>query len=110
MMPNDWKHLTTAILEAGPQLQRQTWQKEEAKTIKQQNRTRGINIPQDQVLGEGQYAELQRQLEFDDHVLALSDLAALKVWDKVEESGKRQSHLLNLYKAKKKPSLVLRKD
>lgn len=109
-MPNDWKHLTTAILEAGPRLQWQTCQKEEAKTIKQQNRTRGINIPQDQFLGEGQYAELQRQLEFDDHILALSDLAALNVWDKAEESGKRQSHILHLYKAKKQPSLVLCKD
>lgn len=32
---------------------------------------------------------MQRQLEFDDHTLALHHLAALNARDKVEESGKR---------------------
>ena len=42
------------------------------------------------MLGEGPYAELQRQLEFDDYkTLALCHLVALNAWNKVEESGER---------------------
>lgn len=50
----DWKNMTTAILEACPKLQ--CW-KEESRVIKQWNHARGIDISQDQFLGEGQYSE-----------------------------------------------------
>ena len=50
------------------------------------NKTGSINIVKDQLLGEGQYADLQRQLEFDDHTFSLCCLNARA---KVEESGKR---------------------
>ena len=53
------------------------------------NRTRDIDIPQDQILGEGQHADLQRQYEFNDPTLVLCCLAALNAWEKSEESGKR---------------------
>lgn len=42
--PQDWKDLATAILESGPQLQRKTWWKEEAKIIEQGGRARGMEI------------------------------------------------------------------
>ena len=43
--PQDGKDLSTAILEAGPQLQCQTWWKEEAMAIEQQNRAKGVIFP-----------------------------------------------------------------
>jgi hypothetical protein len=51
--------LSTAILEAGPQLQWQTWWKQKARVLEQGNQTIGINISRNQLLDEGQYAELQ---------------------------------------------------
>ena len=53
IIPSNWKDLLRGILEAGPQIQCQTWWKEEAMAIEQQNIARGINISQDQLLGEG---------------------------------------------------------
>ena len=53
------------------------------------------------MLGEGQYAELQRPLEFDDHTLALCHLAALNARDKVEESGKRSESLTKIIQSPK---------
>lgn len=53
------------------------------------------------MLGEGQYAELQRPLEFDDHTLALRHLAALNARDKVEESGKRSESLTKIIQSPK---------
>ena len=50
IIPQDWRDLVTAVLEPGPQLQWRTWWKEEAKTIEQQSRTRGMKIFQDQLL------------------------------------------------------------
>ena len=47
-----------------------------------------INISQDQLLAENQYAELKRQLEFHDHNLAVCHLAALNSQVKAEKSGK----------------------
>lgn len=93
IIPQEWKDLVAATLEAGPQLQWQIWWKEEARAIEEQNRARGINISQDQLLGEGQYANLQRQLEFDDPILELCQLAALNAWDKVKEPGKSSESL-----------------
>ena len=43
------------------------------------------------MLGEGQYADLQRQLEFDNHTLALCPALALNAWGKVEQPGQAQS-------------------
>lgn len=76
IIPQDWKDLATAKLEAGPQLQWRTWCKEDTRAMELQNRARGINSSQDQLLGEAQYAELQRQLEFCDHTLVLCHLTA----------------------------------
>lgn len=62
----------------------------------QQNQAGGINISQDQLLAEGQYAKLQRHLEFDNNTLALRHLAALNARDNVEESGKRSESLTKI--------------
>ena len=87
--PSRLERFGISNLEAHPQWQWLIWWEEEARALEKWNRPRSINISQDQFLGEGQQAELQRQLEFNDHTLVLSCLAALNAWDKVEESGKR---------------------
>lgn len=82
-------------------LQWQASWKEEARVTEWLIQARGINFSQDQLLGEGQYAELQRPLEFDDHTLALRHLAALNARDKVEESGKRSESLTKIIQSPK---------
>lgn len=47
-----------------------------------------MEISPNQPLGEVQYADLQRQLKFDDHTLMLCCIAALSAWNRVEKSGK----------------------
>ena len=85
IIPQDWKDLVTAILETGPLLQWKTWWREETRVMEQWN---GAKISQEQFLGKGQYADLQRHLGFDDHILALCHLAALIAWNRIEESEK----------------------
>jgi hypothetical protein len=50
---------------------------------------RGMNISQGQLLVQGQYTELQRQLKWDDHNLELCHLRVLNALDKAEESGNK---------------------
>ena len=56
IISNDWIELIKAVLESGPQLQQSSWFGEENKTIEQQNKARGMEISQDQLLGEEDYA------------------------------------------------------
>jgi hypothetical protein len=51
--------------------------KREARAIEQQLRAKDVNISQGQLLVKGQYAALQRQLEFDDHTLVRDYFPAL---------------------------------
>ena len=71
------------MLEASPQLQWRTWWGEEARALEQQDRARGHEISQDQILGEGQYADLQRQCTLDDNTLILCCIAALNAWTRL---------------------------
>ena len=45
-----------------------SWFKEKNKTSEQQSRSKGMEIFQDQLLGEGDYASVQRQSLYDDHI------------------------------------------
>ena len=64
-------------LEPGPQLQCRTLWKDEAKTTEQQIGARGIEISQDQFLGEEEYVNVERQSLYNVHTLALCHVAAL---------------------------------
>lgn len=44
----------TALLESGPQLQWWTWWRKKVSAMEQCNRTKGINIVRDQLLGQGE--------------------------------------------------------
>ena len=76
-------------MEPGPQLQWRTWWKDEAKTIEQQSRARGMEISQDQLFREGDYANGERQSLYDAHTLALCHTVVLNAWDKIGEIGKK---------------------
>lgn len=100
--------MLTAILKGEPQLQ--TWWKEEARAKEQRNSVRSINISQDQFVGKGEYAELQRQPEFNDLILDLCCLAVLNAWYKVEKSQERSESFIKIFKVQKLPSLIFSKD
>ena len=87
--PKDWLDMASAVLEAGQLMQWKSWWREEAKMIEQRNRARGIEVSQDQLLGEGEYADVELQSLYDEHTLVLCRMAALNAWDRIEEIGKK---------------------
>lgn len=48
-----------------------------------------MKIHQEQFHGEAMFADLQREITFDNLTLALGCTEALNAWDRVEELGKR---------------------
>ena len=48
-----------------------------------------MEISPNQLLGEGDYANVQRQSVCDDHTLALYCTTALNAWDRIGEIGKK---------------------
>lgn len=83
VIPVDWIDLIKLILEPGPQLQWTSWFRGEAKNFEQKAKARGIDISQNQILGEGDYAALERQFQNDVHLLSFIYAAALNVWDRI---------------------------
>ena len=81
--------MVTAVLEAGPLIQQESWWREEAKTIEQRIRARGIEVSQDQLLGEGEYIDIERQSLYNEHTLDLCYKVALKPCDWIEEIGNK---------------------
>ena len=60
----------------------------EAKNIEQWSKSRGRKISKDQLLGEGEYATVERQAEYDSHTLDLCHTAASNTWDRIGEIEK----------------------
>ena len=56
--------------------------------IEQRNRPIGIEMSQDQFLGEGEYADVEKQALYHEHTFQLCRTAALNVWHRIEEVGK----------------------
>ena len=77
IIPNDCIELVKAVLEPDPQLQWRSWFREEAKTMEQQSKARGMEISQDQILREENNATIERQSLYDGHILTLCQAAAL---------------------------------
>lgn len=55
-------------------------------------------------------SDLQRQITFDDHILALCHIAALNACDRAKESGKRTESFTKITQGPKKPLLIFYKD
>ncbi|XP_052610186.1 oxidized purine nucleoside triphosphate hydrolase isoform X1 [Peromyscus californicus insignis] len=89
ILPKDWRDLAQAVLEPGQNLQWKMWFNNEAKNIEKQWRDSGIQVCQDQLIGEGQYVSVQTQCSYDVQTLVLCRTAALNAWDRVEEPGKK---------------------
>ena len=52
--------MVKGVSEPGPQLQCRVWFKEKYKIIEQWSKARGREISQDQILGEGDYATIEK--------------------------------------------------
>lgn len=79
-----------AVREARSQLQ---WWHKEAAIMENHNCSKGVNIMKDQLLGEYQYADLQRWCNLVILLLYSVLLVAFRGWDKMEEQGKRSMSL-----------------
>ncbi|KAL6088532.1 hypothetical protein STEG23_005682 [Scotinomys teguina] len=89
IIPDDWHQLTSAVLEYSQQLQWKSWLREEARNLEQQGKLRGFEISQDQILGEGHFANRNIQATYDEHRISLCRTAALNAWEKIPEPGKQ---------------------
>ena len=81
--------MVKSILESGLQLQWSTWFREEPKIIEQWSKARSKKISQEQILGEGDYANTERQAIYDDHIMDLCQAAALNAQDRIRKIGKK---------------------
>ena len=84
---HDFSPLASAILEDGPTLMFGIYFREESKHIKEQERAKGVEVSQDQILGIGTYVDPQVQALYDKEVLSLCHKAALNAWDRIPELG-----------------------
>ena len=87
-MPHDWLQLVSAVLDDGPQLIWKCYFREEANILKRQEIEKGLETSQDQILGEGTYADPQTQALYDEQILSLCHKAALNVWDRIQDPEK----------------------
>ena len=53
-----------------------------------QGRVRSFETSQDQILGEGHYADPDSQAIYNEHILSLCHTANLNAWYKIQELGK----------------------
>lgn len=91
--PGDWKSIGKACLSGGDFL---LWKSEFSEICSQQalnNRAHNIPITYDMLVGSGQYAELDSQLQF--HPVAYEQVkqAALQAWRKLPKTGVRREEL-----------------
>ena len=48
---------------------------------------RGLNVTNDQLNGEGHYADLQEEINSDDVKIEQCHVFALRTWDRIEKPG-----------------------
>ena len=83
----DWNQLTSAVLENRPLWHFKFLFKQEARLLQQQESAKGIKVFLDQIIGEGLYSDPQEQALYDENVLSICATAALRAWDRVQDSG-----------------------
>ena len=84
----DWLQLISVVLEDGPQILWKCYWWEEARILEQQGKAKGFEAPQDQILGEGAYADPQGQALYNEDILSLCHTEVLNAWDRFQELGK----------------------
>ena len=70
-IPQGWAKLISAVLERGHQLLWRCFFKEEVRILEQQKKANGLEMPLDQILGEGPYSDPKDQALYDDYTLKL---------------------------------------
>ncbi|KAL6066104.1 hypothetical protein STEG23_017586 [Scotinomys teguina] len=103
IIPDDWHQLTSAVLEYSQQLQWKSWLREEARNLEQQGKLRGFEISQDQILGEGHFADRNIQATYDEHTISLCRTAALNAWEKIPEPGKQTEVYTKIFQGPREP-------
>ncbi|KAL6036463.1 hypothetical protein STEG23_034174, partial [Scotinomys teguina] len=103
IIPDDWHQLTSAVLEYSQQLQWKSWLREEARNLEQQDKLRGFEISQDQILGEGHFADRNIQATYDEHTISLCRTAALNAWEKIPEPGKQTEVYTKIFQGPPEP-------
>ena len=103
VIPEDWKQLTSAVLEYSQQLQWKSWLREEARNLEQQGKIRGFQVSQDQILGEGEFADKNVQAFYDEHTISLCRTAALNAWEKIPEPGKPTEIYSKIFQGPREP-------
>ena len=81
--------MLTVVLETANNYNRVPGSKKRLRFWNNKSKARGRAISQDQILGEGDYATIERQTVYDDHTLDLCHTAALNAWDRTGEIGKK---------------------
>lgn len=87
--PNDWKQLARACLSGGEYL---LWNSDFAgfcQNTADLNHQQGIPITFEMLAGEGQYRDLQTQLNFNPAAYAQTNAAAQKAWRKIPMPGEK---------------------
>ena len=64
----DWLQLVSAVLDDGPQLLWKYYFRKEAKILEHQGKAKGLETSQDQILGEGTYADPQAQALYNEQM------------------------------------------
>ena len=84
---------------------------EEAKILEQQGKAKGLEIYQDQILGESHYSDPQEQALYDECTLSLCSTAALNACNRIQEPGKKNlNHILGLNRARESFLVTFYKD
>ena len=67
------------------------------KNFRLQGKAKGFEASiQDQILGEGPYADLQDQALYDKHIVSLCHTAALNAWERIQELGKQNESYIRV--------------
>lgn len=101
--PNDWKQLARACLSGGEDL---LWNSDFAGFCQKTadlNHQQGSPITFEMLAGEGQYRDLQTQLNFSPAAYAQTNASAQKAWRKIPMPGKRAEELTKIVQGPDEP-------
>ena len=76
---HNWIQLVSAVLDDGPQLMFKIYFREGAKILEQQGKAKGLETSQDQILGEGTYADPLVQALYIEKILSLCHKTVLNI-------------------------------
>ena len=111
-MPQDLLQLVSPVLVDGPQLMFKCYFSGEAKILEQQEKAKGLETSQDQILGEGTYADPKAKTLYNEQILFLCHKTVLNAWDRNQEPVKNIKSYTRVKqgRARENPLLTFYKD